>query len=116
MKFKKEALLELLSLLSAGIPWVCAASSAVPTGRISWPQAGESLPDALPSVTLHPPLLPECAAVSSEIPCGAEHVIFPTFLLCPDLAVLLLCLFVMCSQLRRARAAVGHQEYEAATG
>lgn len=38
----------MLSLLPADIPWVCAAFSAVPTGRISWPQAGESLPAALP--------------------------------------------------------------------
>lgn len=114
-KFKEGALLELLSLPSADIPWVCAAFSAVPTGRISWPQAGESPPAALPQCD-QPPLLPERAAASAEIPCGAEHVVFPTFLLRPDSAVLLFCLFVVCPQLRRARAAVGHQEHEAAAG
>lgn len=100
---------------SADIPWVCAAFSAVPTGRISWPQAGESLPAALPWCDQHP-LLPECAAASSEIPRGAEHVVFTMFFLCPDLAMLLFCLLVVCPQLRRARAAVGHQEHEAASG
>lgn len=106
-----EALLELLSLPSADIPWVCAAFSAVPTGRISWPQEGESLSAGVTNLLYYLnvllPLQKFCVVQSMWS--------FLPFLLYPDLAVLF-CLFVACPQLRRARAAVGHQEHEAAAG
>lgn len=51
LKFEEESLLQsyvaVTSLSFVDTQWVCAASSAVPTGRIFWPLAGKSLPAAL---------------------------------------------------------------------
>lgn len=107
----------------ADIRWVFAAFSAVPTGRTFWLLAGKSFLAALPCCA-HPLCYLKCAAASqgmvSRNALWEGYVAFPHFLL--NLLHLnhVCCLsayrFVMHLQLWWARAAVGHQEHEAAAG